>query len=466
MDEEKIYEEIIKEENINQELNNEEMKDEELNRKVIEEIEQDTINKDVETTPYYSQTIKAPKKAGFNKFKAAFITVLVMFGGLCVGIGIGLAEPINKLLIKPTIEYVGEKFFNSKEEGQETEEIVFSFDDQKTEEVVSENMSVSTATKYESIIPEIAKKVGPSVVSIRNNYIVTDWWNQERMQEGIGSGIVFHVSNKDVMIVTNYHVVANNNMLTVTFLGNYSVPATVVGLDAQTDLAVIKVSQEDLPTEIKGKVKAAPFGDSDELEVGELAVAIGNPLGEAYDNTVTAGVISALNRKIQLADKEMTLIQTDAAINPGNSGGALVGPKGTVIGINSIKLVDTRIEGMGFAIPINDAKPIIEELVNKGSVSRPYLGIIGQDINEDVSELYEIPIGVLVREVKEGSGAHAGGIMPGDIIIEFDSEKITSMKQLTKIIETHKVGDKIEVKLIREGAYKKTVSVTLQEKKN
>lgn len=466
MDEEKIYEEIIKEENINQELNNEEMKDEELNRKVIEEIEQDTINKDVETTPYYSQTIKAPKKAGFNKFKAAFITVLVMFGGLCVGIGIGLAEPINKLLIKPTIEYVGEKFFNSKEEGQETEEIVFSFDDQKTEEVVSENMSVSTATKYESIIPEIAKKVGPSVVSIRNNYIVTDWWNQERMQEGIGSGIVFHVSNKDVMIVTNYHVVANNNMLTVTFLGNYSVPATVVGLDAQTDLAVIKVSQEDLPTEIKGKVKAAPFGDSDELEVGELAVAIGNPLGEAYDNTVTAGVISALNRKIQLADKEMTLIQTDAAINPGNSGGALVGPKGTVIGINSIKLVDTRIEGMGFAIPINDAKPIIEELVNKGSVSRPYLGIIGQDINEDVSELYEIPIGVLVREVKEGSGAHAGGIMPGDIIIEFDSEKITSMKQLTKIIETHKVGDKIEVKLIREGAYKKTVSVILQEKKN
>lgn len=466
MDEEKIYEEIIKEENINQELNNEEMKDEELNRKVIEEIEQDTINKDVETTPYYSQTIKAPKKAGFNKFKAAFITVLVMFGGLCVGIGIGLAEPINKLLIKPTIEYVGEKFFNSKEEGQETEEIVFSFDDQKTEEVVSENMSVSTATKYESIIPEIAKKVGPSVVSIRNNYIVTDWWNQERMQEGIGSGIVFHVSNKDVMIVTNYHVVANNNMLTVTFLGNYSVPATVVGLDAQTDLAVIKVSQEDLPTEIKGKVKAAPFGDSDELEVGELAVAIGNPLGEAYDNTVTAGVISALNRKIQLADKEMTLIQTDAAINPGNSGGALVGPKGTVIGINSIKLVDTRIEGMGFAIPINDAKPIIEELVNKGSVSRPYLGIIGQDINEDVSELYEIPIGVLVREVKEGSGAHAGGIIPGDIIIEFDSEKITSMKQLTKIIETHKVGDKIEVKLIREGAYKKTVSVTLQEKKN
>lgn len=244
------------------------------------------------------------------------------------------------------------------------------------------------------------------------------------MQEGIGSGIVFHVSNKDVMIVTNYHVVANNNMLTVTFLGNYSVPATVVGLDAQTDLAVIKVSQEDLPTEIKGKVKAAPFGDSDELEVGELAVAIGNPLGEAYDNTVTAGVISALNRKIQLADKEMTLIQTDAAINPGNSGGALVGPKGTVIGINSIKLVDTRIEGMGFAIPINDAKPIIEELVNKGSVSRPYLGIIGQDINEDVSELYEIPIGVLVREVKEGSGAHAGGIMPGDIIIEFDSEKL------------------------------------------
>ena len=193
-------------------------------------------------------------------------------------------------------------------------------------------------------------------------------------------------------------------------------------------------------------------------------MAIGNPLGDAYDNTVTAGVISALNRKIQIADKELTLIQTDAAINPGNSGGALVGSRGTVIGINSIKLVDTSVEGMGFAIPINVAKPIIEELVNKGSVSRPYLGIMGQDINEDVSELYEIPIGVLVRQVIEGSGADAAGIQAGDIIIEFDGEKITSMKQLTKIIESHKVGDKIEVKLIRDGSYKKTVPVTLQQK--
>ncbi|HOQ16692.1 MAG TPA: trypsin-like peptidase domain-containing protein [Defluviitaleaceae bacterium] len=475
MDEDRVYNEIIKEDGLSQEMNPEvsEHTDAELNQEVTKEDRkaEPEITKEAishapgieNSVPYYSQTIKPVKKHKLNKMKAAAIVLLVAFGGLCVGLGIGLAGPVNRLFVQPALESVSERFFNADKKTEENQAL-FSFDNQKAEEMNAENMTRSNLPKYESIIPEIAKKIGPSVVSIRNTYVVTDWWNQERLQEGIGSGIVFHVNDKEVLIVTNYHVVANNNKLTVTFLGNYSVPATVVGLDSPSDLAVIKVLQEDLPNEIRGKVKAAPFGNSDELEVGELAVAIGNPLGDAYDNTVTAGVISALNRKIQIADKELTLIQTDAAINPGNSGGALVGSRGTVIGINSIKLVDTSVEGMGFAIPINVAKPIIEELVNKGSVSRPYLGIMGQDINEDVSELYEIPIGVLVRQVIEGSGADAAGIQAGDIIIEFDGEKITSMKQLTKIIESHKVGDKIEVKLIRDGSYKKTVTVTLQQK--
>lgn len=443
MNEEKKYNEIIEE--------NETIKEKEVTKEAL---------------PYYSQTIKPTKKRKFRKSNVFAIALGIFIGGASIGIGIGLAGPINRLFVQPALESVSKIFFDTQQEDtEEIKEEKFTFENEKTEEVVSET-ATSTNLGSQASIPEIAKKVGPSVVSIRNSFVVTDWWNEERLQEGIGSGIVFHVSQDDIMIVTNYHVVQNNDSLTVTFLGNYSVPAEIVGVDSQTDLAVIKVSQNDIPSGIKGKVKAAPFGDSDDLEVGELSVAIGNPLGEAYDNTVTAGVISALNRTIQLTDKEMTLIQTDAAINPGNSGGALVGSKGTVIGINSIKLVDTRVEGMGFAIPINDAKPIIEELVNNGSVSRPYLGILGQDISQDTSELYEIPIGVLVREVLEGSGAHLGGIRPGDIIIEFDEKKITNMEQLTNIIETHEVGDKISVKLIRDGAYKKTVTVILQQKSN
>lgn len=419
----------------------------------------------VESEPhYYTQTIKdTSKKSTFKKATALLIALGIVVGGASVGLGIGLAKPFNELFLQPALESLNEKYFGGAEIGEEAAEEEFSFETAEVEEV--EGAAQPTAYLLgEMTIPEIAKRVGPSVVSIKSRFTITDWWNEQYQKEGTGSGIVFNVTSKEVMIVTNYHVIENTQSLVVTFLGNYSAPASVVGVDPQTDLAVVKVAHSDVPDEIKGKIKAAPFGDSDKLEVGELAVAIGNPLGEAYSNTVTAGVISALNRTIQLTDKEMNLIQTDAAINPGNSGGALVGSKGTVIGINTIKLVDTSVEGMGFAIPINDAKPIIEELVNKGAVSRPYLGILGQDITEDTAKLYEIPIGVLVREVYQGSGAHIAGIKAGDIIIEFDGQKITSMEQLTKIIESHKVGDKIQVKLVRGGTTKKTVTVQLQDK--
>ncbi|MBZ4668591.1 MAG: serine protease Do [Defluviitaleaceae bacterium] len=438
-------------------------REKEIDKGIIDVNETHTV--DVEPH-YYTQTIKTEtKKQRFKKMTALLIALGIVVGGSSVGLGIGLAKPFNELLLQPALQALNEKYFGNTQVEEDMEE-PFSFDNIKTsegEEGSAEIAPVSYLSGQVSI-PEIAKKIGPSVVSIKSRYTVTDWWNAQYQQEGTGSGIIFNVTSNEVMIVTNYHVIEKAQNLVVTFLGSYSAPATVVGADSQTDLAVVKVLKSDLPDEIRGQVKAAPFGDSDELEVGELAVAIGNPLGEAYSNTVTAGVISALNRTVQLTDKEMTLIQTDAAINPGNSGGALVGSKGAVIGINTVKLVDTSVEGMGFAIPINDAKPIIEELVNKGSVSRPYLGILGQDITEDTAQLYEIPIGVLVREVYQGSGAYAAGIRAGDIIIEFDGHKITTMAQLTKIIESHKVGDKIQVKIVRGGTTKKTVTVQLQDK--
>ena len=221
----------------------------------------------------------------------------------------------------------------------------------------------------------------------------------------------------------------------------------------------------EIPEEIRPDLKPAPMGNSDTLEVGELAVAIGNPVNEAYNNTVTAGVISALNREIRLPDKRLNLIQTDAAINPGNSGGALVGSAGTVIGINTIKLVDSQIEGMGFAIPINEVKPIVEELMNSGTILRPYLGIIGADVTEETAALLEFPIGIYIRSVMEGSGAYAAGLQEGDIIIEFNGEKISSMESLSTKIGGHKPNDLVSIKLIR-GNQKKDIKVKLLPRQN
>ncbi len=211
-----------------------------------------------------------------------------------------------------------------------------------------------------------------------------------------------------------------------------------------------------------GNLKPAVFGNSDTLEVGELAVAIGNPLG--YNRTVTVGVVSALNRELQVSANKFTLIQTDAAINPGNSGGALVNGNGEVIGINTVKISDTQVEGIGFAIPINSAKPIVDQLLTNGYVSRPYLGVSGRNIDEQLSELYELPIGVYVAQVIPNSAADDAGLEKGDVIISFDGHKVNDMEHLIDLIKGKKVGDKIEVKLVRNGTEKLVKTVELKEK--
>ena len=199
------------------------------------------------------------------------------------------------------------------------------------------------------------------------------------------------------------------------------------------------------------------------LQVGEIAVAIGNPLGKQTSNTVTVGYISGLNREIAVSDKPLKLIQTDAAINPGNSGGALVNGEGEVIGINAIKLVDEKVEGMGFAIPINTVKPIIEDIVNQKP--KPFLGIVGIDLDAQKADLVELPIGIYIKQVVSGSAAAESGIQQGDIIFEFDGEKISSMEKLSEIISTHEVGDNINVKLIRNQNKKMEIVVKLKDYK-
>ena len=312
-----------------------------------------------------------------------------------------------------------------------------------------------------SPITFIAEEVGPSIVAITSKVQVRDWFDNQYFQEGQGSGVIFDVNDENVLIVTNEHVVDGAAEVIVTLYDNKKVPASIVGVDSETDLAVIKINTEDIPDEISNEIVAAELGDSDNLRVGETAIAIGNPMG--YNNTVTVGVISALNRELELPDKKLELVQTDAAINPGNSGGALVNIDGEVIGINTVKIADTQVEGIGFAIPINSAKPIINELVNKGSVSRPYLGILGKDIDENIAEMYELPIGVFVGEVVENSAADIAGLEKGDVIIEFEGEKIYSMEQLSELIKSKEIGDSVTIGVIRDGNQNKELKAVLQE---
>lgn len=310
-------------------------------------------------------------------------------------------------------------------------------------------------------ITDIANNVGPSVVSIYNTKVVSTFLG-DYDQSGLGSGVIFKEDNEKVYMVTNCHVVDGATSLAVNFLGNTKVEGELIGQDATTDLAVVAVRKENLDADTLSGIRIATLGDSEQVQVGQLAVAIGTPMEAAFNNTVTVGVISAINREVQVdASRTMTLLQTDAAINPGNSGGALVGPTGEVIGINTIKLVDSSVEGMGFAIPINSVKPVIEEILQNGTIERPSLGIMGSNVSSDAAQMYELPIGIYVAQVTPGGSADVGGIQAGDILFEFDGTQITDMNQLKSLIGNKRVGDKVEVKVVRNKE-KKVLNITLK----
>ena len=345
------------------------------------ETAQPRANKDIPLPPYiepngtyYHETIKEKKRGskaskkqgsgGFGKF-AAGLVIVSMVGGVSLGAGYAFTAPLANKLYE-------DKYGITREVAEKNEVTPYA-----------QSTGYVTPLSVNNSIADIAESVGPSVVSIKNNKLITTWAG-EFNQEGLGSGVIFKVDDQKVYIISNAHVVEGATTLTVTFLGNSKVPANIVGYDTITDIAVVAVDKADIPADIVGQIKPAILGDNDKLRVGDLAVAIGTPIDEAYENTVTVGVVSALDREISLTDQKLNLIQTDAAINPGNSGGALVGPTGEVVGINTIKLVDSEIEGMGFAIPINDVKPIVEELMTTGSIARPVLGIVGENLTEEL----------------------------------------------------------------------------------
>ena len=424
------------------------------------ETAQPRANKDIPLPPYiepngtyYHETIKEKKRGskaskkqgpgGFGKF-AAGLVIVSMVGGVSLGAGYAFTAPLANKLYE-------DKYGITREVAEKNEVTPYA-----------QSTGYVTPLSVNNSIADIAESVGPSVVSIKNNKLITTWAG-EFNQEGLGSGVIFKVDDQKVYIISNAHVVEGATTLTVTFLGNSKVPANIVGYDTITDIAVVAVDKADIPADIVGQIKPAILGDNDKLRVGDLAVAIGTPIDEAYENTVTVGVVSALDREISLTDQKLNLIQTDAAINPGNSGGALVGPTGEVVGINTIKLVDSEIEGMGFAIPINDVKPIVEELMTTGSIARPVLGIVGENLTEELGNYWDIPVGIMVVQVQPGTSADVAGIKQGDVILEFDGQRISTMEELKELLLDRKVGDQVKVKVVR-GSQKLTLDVKLQGK--
>ena len=316
--------------------------------------------------------------------------------------------------------------------------------DNKTSAAVHEKPAAKTEQQLSAArntpIVAAAKKVGPAVVGITNKAYVRDFFNRTQLMErGTGSGVIY---DKDGYIATNNHVVEGASEIIVSLPDGRTVKGKVLGADAVTDLAVVKIDADNLTV--------ATFGDSDTLQVGEPAIAIGNPLGLEFRGSVTAGVISALNRSIEVGERKFNLIQTDAAINPGNSGGALVNADGEVVGINSAKVAVSGVEGIGFAIPINTAKPILQELAERGRVARPY----GFEIN--------LHGGIFLVKVVPGSPAAKADIRPGDILLSFNGNKVKTALDLRTALSKCKVGDRAEVTIMRNGQ-RESRTVVLEE---
>lgn len=339
-----------------------------------------------------------------------------------------------------------------------------------TNDNVSAN-SDTTGTTTALDVSGVVSAVMPSIVSINSTFESEgNYFGTSGEYSGAGSGIIVAQTDGTMYIATNNHVVSGATKVTINFYGDEDneVEAEVKGTDSSNDLAVLSVNISDIPSDILSNLKVATLGDSDSVQVGQTAIAIGNALG--YGQSVTTGVISALNRKVTIDNETYTLIQTDAAINPGNSGGALLNADGQVIAINSAKFSDTQVEGMGYAIPISTAIPIINELISREAVSddeASYLGIAGIDVSDSVSEVYGMPEGVYISQVIDGDAAKTAGIQEGDILTEFDGHSISSMSELKELMQYYAAGTTVDVKVERaeNGQYtEKTISVTLSKK--
>lgn len=442
------------------------------------------------------QTPKKPKKTGFGKKLLIGLCCGLVFG-IFAGVGfemVGAAKSgLNhaKNTVSAMIGIAPETEASSTENNaamdtQNDAAQAETFVEPSSEPIKQTADALQQAPKSEMVVTdvtEVVKAVMPSVVSVNNKYVeTTSFFGQQYTgeAESAGSGIIVGENENELLLVTNYHVVASSEELSVQFVDGEQVAAQVKGTDEDKDLAVIAVQLSDIKPETLNQISIATLGDSDELVVGEPVIAIGNALG--YGQSVTTGVVSALNRAVavsdtsyinqdQNTDKEInTFIQTDAAINPGNSGGALLNTKGQVIGINSSKIGGNAVEGMGYAIPISDAKPIIADLMNKqtrikiAESERGFIGITGVDVVQEYSEVYGMPLGIYVSSVIDGSGAAQAGIVRGDIITAIGDLQVSSMTELKNELSYYKAGDTVTLTIMQGspvGYQSKTVQVQL-----
>lgn len=408
------------------------------------------------TQPSGGKVKKPKKKSGFGITLAKAAAVAAVFGLVAGGIFTGISYAGTKAL--------GITSESSKEAGKRDSGSASS----------SVQQTNTGSAKDLSDVSAIAKAAMPSIVAITNTGTVsyqTFWGTQERESESCGSGIIIRQDNDYLYIVTNNHVVADANTLTVQFSDNETVSCEVKGTDKADDLAVVRVALDSIKPETLNSIRVATIADSESLEVGQGVIAIGNALG--YGQSVTNGIVSALGRTITVQDTQTgqtiinnNMIQTNAAINPGNSGGALLNANGEVIGINSVKYADTDVEGFGYAIPISDAMPIVEQLITREKVDESesaYLGVQGSDISSDVAEAYNMPEGICIVEVVEGSAADKAGLRQGDIITEFDGQRVGTMRELKELMTYYKSGQKVKIKLSRlnNGYEEQTIEVKL-----
>ena len=444
------------------------------------------------------QQTPAPNKRDSAGKWIAVSALVVIFVCVCIGIGlIGVysirsanqldSASVGVLEVAPD---AGDDAKNQEDDGNhaatdspERSEAGLSGDSSLTEDTTTGDGQVAAASEIAqqqsasavvTDVTQVVEAVMPACVSITNNFTQTvqDFWGQTYSQDetASGSGIIIGENEQELLIVTNNHVVDSTEQLYVQFIDGETVEAQVKGTDASADLAVVAVKLDTIANSTKQEICIARMGDSDSLKIGEPAIAIGNALG--YGQSVTTGVISALNRKIESSNSEegTSLIQTDAAINPGNSGGALLNMRGEVIGINSNKIGGSSIEGMGYAIPISTARPIIEDLMERqtrtkySEEERGYLGISCINVTSDLSENFSMPQGIFVAQVYSGTGAEAAGLVRGNIVVAFDGVTVQNQEELTKQMQYYKAGESVEITIMvnsANGYQQKNVTVTL-----
>lgn len=425
----------------------------------------DSIQRDIPNYNYYSSNQDGTQKNNMNEKKAkkerkamkGFLklsTTAVAFG-LIAG------------LTFQGVNYFADRSGNN-------EQIELNVDNSNTDNGTSSNgvstVQTSTGVNEYSGVSEIVYNVKPSIVAITSTQesVSYDWFGRPTSEtvSGAGSGIIIGQSEDEILIVTNNHVIDGATAISIQFNDGSAAEATVKGAEASSDLAVVAVDVKNLSEDTLSAIKIATLGDSDSLNEGELAIAIGNALG--YGQSTTVGYVSALNREVSVNGITLNLIQTDAAINPGNSGGALLNAKGEVIGINSVKYVQNEVEGIGYAIPISQAIPIINDLMNREVLEESEKGFLGviepEDVTEERSERFNLPVGVYINGIVEGSAADEAGLKRGDVIVGIGGRTIKTAEELYNYLSYTPAGKTVtvDIKTIVEGEYvEKSVDVTL-----